>query len=340
MHTRHSQSALRAPLNVILGTEANVRLLRELTLAGISIGAGELALRAKLGRTSVYPALEGLEETGVVEFVGVGKQRQARIRKSHPLAQPLVTLFRAEQSRVQNIVLMLRNLFEQVRPSPISAWVEGAVLTHEDHLDDSIHINVLSDPHTLPAIVDHVTSKLEPIEKSFDVHFEIHSITRSELASRPRQILETLREAILLIGVPPTSLLPNAAGARVKRNIYTHGDHDARARRLAAVVAAKLKWDPSLIRTVRRNLMERAKGSSPQERRELQEWMRIFSTMSSSRLQRFLIEPSELSTRLRQTLPGLDILTPSEREAALLSSDENEACAAVLAGRVTRSQVR
>src|SRR5687768_11962610 len=120
------QSALRYPLDEILGTRANVRLVRVLTLAGIPITAGELARRAKLGRTGVYPALSALERVGIVEFVGAGSTRQVKLRKLHPLALPIATLFRSEERRIDALVTDLRQLLEMSTKELISAWLNEA----------------------------------------------------------------------------------------------------------------------------------------------------------------------------------------------------------------------
>jgi hypothetical protein len=141
-----------------------------------------------------------------------------------------------------------------------------------------------------------------------------------------------LAEVVVLDGVPPLALIASGSGtsrASGKRAVRSHEDHDARARRLAVAVAAKLERDPGLVRAARRHVAERAKKASPQERRELQEWARVLSTMAPGRLRRFLVESSERATRLRQTLPALDLLTPAERSAVLASASDGEARAAV-----------
>lgn len=340
MPPRHPQSALQAPLNDILGTESNVRLLRVLALAEIPLGAGELARRAELGRTSIYPALAGLETAGIIEFIGAGSQRQIAFRKAHPLAKPLATLFRAESIRLENIVLALRALFAEIRPLPTSVWIGGPILTSEDRPGDSVGLSVVADPKALPGLIDHLSGQLEPIEQQFDVHVELHPLSRSELAARDRFTLEALRDAILVIGVPPTALTHDDDRARAVRNFRTHAEHDASARRLAAAISVKLKRDPSLASVARRQLARRAKHSSPQERRELHEWMRILSTMSPSRLQRFLVEPGEHAARLRQTLPALGLLTPAERETALMVSTEENGPAAARGRRQQSRKAR
>src|SRR5918993_2012421 len=119
------ENSLRAPLNRILGTETNVRLLRVLARANTPLSASELARRASLGRTSVYPALDALERTDIVEFTGVGAQRHVRLRAAHPLARAITGLFAAEAGRVDRLIAALRDAFKDMTPRPTSAWGEG-----------------------------------------------------------------------------------------------------------------------------------------------------------------------------------------------------------------------
>lgn len=325
------QSALRAPLNTILGTEANVRLLRVLVLAETSLAAGELARRAVLGRTTVYPVLESLEATGIVEFIGAGAQRQVRFRKDHPLATPIATLFRVESERVDAMATMLRRVIATITPSPSSAWLEGEILAGTDQEGDTITCMLLGDPVTLPPMIDALSRNLERVERKFDVHIEVKGITRSELASRALTQQKRLTDVILVSGVPPTAFLPHAK--RSRSGIMSHGDHDATARRLAIAIAEKARQDPGLIPIALRHIRQREKSASMQEGRELREWARVLAAMTPSRLRRFLVDPSERATRLRQTLPALNLLTPAERKAVLASTSDAEARAIILRKR-------
>ena len=54
------------PLNGILGTEANVRILRALAESTAPISAAELSRRAQLQRSSVHRALRTLAGLGIV----------------------------------------------------------------------------------------------------------------------------------------------------------------------------------------------------------------------------------------------------------------------------------
>ncbi len=322
---RRPQSPLQAPLNTILGTEANVRLLRALVLAGTPLGAGELARRAQIGRTNIYPALAVLERTGVIEFVGAGARRLARFRAKHPLARALRALFRTEEQRLGSLAAALRGTLKELSLRPLAAWLEEAV----DPSSDTMRLYVVSDPQSLTGIVDTVNDGVTTIERSFGVHLDISGLTRSELEARPKAELERLRDAILLAGVPPTALASEERTKSVDVRLRSHEDHDVRARRLAVAIAAKLKSDPGLVRVAKRQVRTRIKVASSREQRELKEWVRILDTMSNARLQRFLLEDSERAIRLRQSLPGLGLLTQTERETVLASSTDEEVRAAV-----------
>ncbi|UVK49234.1 helix-turn-helix domain-containing protein (plasmid) [Mesorhizobium sp. AR07] len=68
-----SQSALRYPLIIILGTDENVRLLRELSRHGGLLSSPLLADRSGLARASVWSALGTLEGIGIVSSEGTGR---------------------------------------------------------------------------------------------------------------------------------------------------------------------------------------------------------------------------------------------------------------------------
>lgn len=326
---RRSQSALQTPLNSILGTEANVRLLRVLTTARNPIAAGELAKRAHLGRTTIYPALNTLEKTGIVEFTGVGAHRQARFRRRHPLAKPLLELFMAEAKRVDELIAALREMFNEISPGPTAAWLEG-VADADEQEEGHIGLWIVADPKVVSTITRRLNDTVARIERPYGVHFEIHGITRSELEARARNQMARLSAAIVLNGVPPMALITASHKQSLSAPLMYHSEHDVRARRLAVAIAAKLKWDPTLVRVAQAHIQNRMKTASASERAELQEWSRIFSAMPPRQIQSFLLESGERSQKLRQTLPALGLLTPVERQAVLASTTDEEARAAVL----------
>jgi IclR-like helix-turn-helix domain-containing protein len=323
------QSRLRAPLNEMLGTEANVRLLRVLTLAGTSLTAGEVAQRAGLGRTGVYPALAALEAAGIIEYVGVGAQRQVRFRDEHPLGSPIASLFRAEADRLDSLVDQLRSVFRSL-PSRrvLSAWLEGTALTERvtpEPLtnEDFMTCYLVAEAKSLSDVTIDVQSQLPKLERRFDVNIELVGMTRSEITTRLSP--EAFRDPVLLGGVPPVSLLDDSAtkSARQLRNRIIHEQHDDSARRLAQAIALRLQKDPSLQRAAVAHIQKRIRRASKQEQLELKEWVRLLS-LPAPMLHRFLVDPSPRATRLRQSLPALGLLTPAEREAVLRARSEEE----------------
>ncbi|HKW47092.1 MAG TPA: helix-turn-helix domain-containing protein, partial [Gemmatimonadaceae bacterium] len=201
------QSRLRAPLNEMLGTEANVRLLRVLTLAGTPLAAGEIALRAGLGRTGVYPALAALEATGVIEYVGAGAQRQVRFREEHPLSGAIESLFRAEADRLDALVEQLRSVFRSL-PSRhvLSAWLDGTALTDRAMPDsrpneDFLTCYLVAEAKPLSDVIKEVQSQLPKVERRFDLNLDVVGMTRSEITARLSPA--AFRDPVLLAGVPP-----------------------------------------------------------------------------------------------------------------------------------------
>ncbi len=323
------QSALRAPLNEIFGTEAHVRLLRVLSSAGTSLSAGELAQRAGLGRTGVYPALRALEATGIIEYMGAGAQRQVRFREKHPLGGALAGLFRAEAERVDTLIDQLRSAFDSLSSGRVlSAWVDGTALTDGVTREprgnaDLVTCYLVAEARTLPSVTEEARSRLSSIERRFEVNMDVIGMTRSEIGLRLAP--SAIRNSLLLAGVPPVALLQDAEtkSARELRNRIFHESHDDSARRLGHAIALRLQRDPSRGHVAREHVRKRMQRASKQEQHELTEWLRLLS-LPPSMLQRFLVDPSPRATRLRQSLPALGLLTSREREAVLKARSDEE----------------
>ncbi len=324
---KERQNPLLQPLNEIFGTEANVRLLRVLALQNSSLNAGELAKRARLGRTSIYPALRDLERTGIVEFVGNGARRLVQLRERHPLSRSLRELFCIEANRLEALAISLRELLAKSPHPPISAWIDRGDGDLESN--DTLDLYVVARPEDLNSLTDYLNDHLAPVERKHDVHIAIHGSIRSELETLNRTSPEMLNSVVLLGGVPPSALLQGSRPPAHKSVLVSHDEHDARARKLAIAIAEKIRRDPGLIAIAEDRVKRRAREASSQERRELMEWLRILSTMSPVRLRRFLLENSERAIRLRQTLPALDLLSSVERDAVMRSKTDADVIASI-----------
>ena len=91
-----AQSFQRYPLTVVLGSTANVRVLRELSRHGGLLSAPCLVSRSGLSSSSVHAALYRLEASDIVDRVGSGRVHLYRVRAQHPLVIALESLFEAE----------------------------------------------------------------------------------------------------------------------------------------------------------------------------------------------------------------------------------------------------
>jgi len=323
---KERQNRLLQPINEIFGTQANVRLLRVLALQKTAFTAGELAKRAMLSRTSIYPALRQLEGAGIIEFIGTGARKLVQLREPYPLSRTFRELFRAEARRFDGLTIALRELLSKFSRAPISAWIDYG----EENLEstDTLTLCLVARPDELNKLTDYLNDRLGDVERKYDVHIAVHGLTRSELETSHKTPLGRLDSVVLLGGVPPVALLARSRPA-ASSTLVSHDQHDARSRRLALAIAAKIRQDPGLIAIAEDRVRRRAQEASPQERRELAEWIRILSTMSPACLQRFLVEGSERAVRLRQTLPALNFLTPLERDAVVRSQTDADAIAAI-----------
>ena len=324
---KRPENQLLRPLNEILGTQANVRILRALALSGTCVTSGELAQRAHLGRTSIYPALRALERTGIIEFVGAGSHSQVQLRERHPLALGLRELFRTEARRFDELISALRDLLVEPPTRPISVWADETAQGARSV--DALRLFFVARPEELEKLSDFLNVRLTEIERAYDVHIVLRGLTRSEVETFYRARPESLSEVMLLDGVPPVALLEASRPKGKQPTLRSHTEHDTRSRKLALAIATKIRRDPGLIRIAEDRIRRRADTASAGERRELTEWMRMLSTMSSARLRRFLLEDSEQAVRLRQSLPALNLLSTAERQAVIHSQTDADVIAAV-----------
>jgi predicted nucleotidyltransferase len=155
-----AQSAQRYPLTFILGSEANVRLLRELFRHGGQISAPQLAIRSGLAKASVWTALVSLEAMGIVRAAGTGRSRLYGIRSDHPLAAALDALFAAEEARFAAMRQAVRTAASACGPGVLAAWIYGSVARNADGPGSDVDIVVVAEPAERARIVDAVREAL------------------------------------------------------------------------------------------------------------------------------------------------------------------------------------
>lgn len=312
-------SALRAPLDRILGTAASVRVLRVLTQLDTPLAGSEVARRARLNPSGTRRTISALIDLGILEFVGAGPRQLVRLRRQHPLAAMLTELFAAEAERFDSLIASLQSALARLRPPPRAAWVQGPVATGDDEPGDPIVLGLLTTTKRLADALAELEVELAALETTFDVTISVRGWTSAELSTLPDDELAQLDEVLPLLG--PAPMLLGAGETPSARPARTHRDHDRRALALARAVADRLSRDPTLIERARKHIARRIERASPGEHSDLREWDRLLRTMTLPRLQRFLVDPGERATRLRQSLPFLDVLSEEERKRIVEEAD-------------------
>jgi len=314
--TARPQSAIRYPLNHVLGTEAHVRVLRELMLSDIPIGASELARRASLQLSGVARVLTRLEDLGVIEAVGRGsRNRQYRRSPRFELNNLLVGLFSSERNRGDQI---LRALQQAVRSAGgiRAAWLQGPVAVGADAPEDTIVVGVLTDPDRVENVRLMVWQNLLGVQRAHALAVELRILTSPDLATLNQASLAELASAWPLSGPAPMDLLPGTSqtrhsGARLRQ----HGDLETRSLASARQIAELIKRDPSLVEDALRWIERQLRTAEGGELLELEEWQNILTTMSTSRLRRFLVQDDARARRLRQSSPFPPVLSAEARAA-------------------------
>ncbi len=316
------QSSIRSPLNRILGTEANVRLLRVLTLEHEPLTRSELGRRAGLESKGAHLAALRLEESGLLRRVGSGPRQQVKLEAMHPLAGALEVLFRGEQDRGERILEKIRTALQSFAVDIDAAWLQGPFAAYQDTLEDPIDIGILTKSTVLQLVHSELRELLSAIEEQEEVTIELRGFTRPDLEAVTDEEAAELLLAKSIWGLPPSVYLPAGTKTDPLRNIVMHASRDMEHALLAKEVSVQLLRNPEKRRKAILWLESRLQSASPRERPDLKELLRILAKASPTRLTRFLNDPGERATRLRQSLPFADLFTDADRAEILRKARE------------------
>jgi hypothetical protein len=292
-----SQSFARAPLDELLGTPANVRLLRVLSdqVSG-PVAAPEAAERAQLTAAGARRALKRLAATGFVERIGTGRSQAFRLRAEDPLVGQIVALFQAERYRYETLLKRLARVFDGL-PEVHSAWLEAP----PDDAGQPLHLGVVADPAGLSQTTRDVRRQIMELERAWDLTIEVHPFSRADAP-------DVDWSAVTLVGGHPLLTAPPGGAAR------SHQSRTARALRLSHAVAELVDKDASLILRAKRHLVRLLSEDQGAAAQDLREWLDILEHYSPQRIREFLVADTPRARRLRQSSPFFAVLTPDERD--------------------------
>lgn len=299
-------SLLNQPFNQLLGTRASVRIFRVLSQARAPLARAEVARRAQLNDAGVRRTLDTLVDSGIVESVATGTQA-VRLKRDHPLARPLISLFDAERSYLDSIRSALGAAAMAVVPAPMSAWVDG-VESYGRKEGHGLVLNVVVGSRESDAASSQLLTGIHRYMAEFDVKVTPRVLTKADIAAGLGPTGES-DDLVVVVAPHPADLLRRDTVASAD---WTHADHDRHQLRIARVVADRLANDPDLLhRTVaylRRRLTPDLPATDPGV-----EWLSYLEHQSTARIREMLIDEGETATRLRQSLPFLEVLSELER---------------------------
>jgi predicted nucleotidyltransferase len=205
------QSALRFPFSAIFGTEANVRVLRELSRHGGQLTPSNLAARTKLALPSVIVALSALVDFNVVDEVGTGRARLFGLKRATPFYASIQALFEAEEARFADIIEAVQDCAKSFGAAVIASWVFGSVARGEDRAESDVDIAFITNGDDIASIQNRSIDFLSVAGEKLMFSPSINTLSETDL----RRLRDSsnplwqafLNEALIITGPRPESIL-------------------------------------------------------------------------------------------------------------------------------------
>lgn len=204
------QSAIRFPLSSVFGTEANVRVLRELSRHGGQLDASTLVKRTKLTLPSVLSAISTLVEFGILDEVGSGRSRLFSMNRISPFNISIVSLFDAEESRFKGVIEAVRECAASLGNKVIAAWIYGSVARGEDRAESDLDVLLIAHEEEVASVqswsVDFLLAKGEALLFSPSVNTLSLADIRRLMENNDPMWKAFVNDALVLSGPRPTSI--------------------------------------------------------------------------------------------------------------------------------------
>jgi predicted transcriptional regulator len=295
------QDSLRYPLNELFGIQANVRLLRVMAneVDG-PLTTSDVAKRAGLTVPGAQKALGRLLRAGFISRVGGGRKHQYEIRGSDRLMQAALKLFQAEKGRYEQLVSTIKKEIKDLIPHPHAAWIQP----FPREAGEPLTLGLLHETRHLTNCVRQLRTKLNQVEKDFNLTIELEGYTKADILDLD------LHELTPLYGITPSLYHPFR---QQLKGPLTHRERDRRLLELSHELVKAIQQDTSLLRRAKHHIDRLLQDDQGTANRDLVEWRDILDMYSVQRLSQFLTSSSERANRLRQSNPFFAILNADER---------------------------
>ena len=308
----YGQNSLRYPLNELLGTEANVRILRVLAndVDG-PITAPNVAELTGLTIPGTHQALKRLLQSGFVVRVGGGRRYLYELNRSDKLIKALLKLFQVEKNRYEALLNSIKKEFEKPVPYPRSAWIQEL----PNEYGDPLVIGVLHETKHLANYINRLRTQLNRIERNFDITIELKGYTKADVPDLNGD------KVTLLFGIMP---FPDKHDLKMRTKPSTHKEKDQHMLEISYKLAEAIENDTSFVRRAKEHVQRMLRKNHGSATKDIKEWRDILESYSIRRLSRFLTSTSERANRLRQSSPFFAILSTDERNQLLNQLGEDE----------------
>uniref|UniRef100_UPI003F496550 nucleotidyltransferase domain-containing protein n=1 Tax=Ensifer adhaerens TaxID=106592 RepID=UPI003F496550 len=206
-----AQSALRFPMTSIFGTEANVRVMRELARHGGQLSATDLMIRASVTYPSVTKALNALTEFSVVTEAGSRRSRVYSLDIESPFHSAISHLFEAEEIRFDESIRAVKECAESFGTDVFAAWIYGSVARSEDKAGSDFDIMFVATEAAVSSIqeraVDFLSDKGKKLK--FWPSVGVLSPTDLERLAKSNDPLwnDLVHQALVIVGPRPNRIL-------------------------------------------------------------------------------------------------------------------------------------
>lgn len=306
-----SNSALKVPLNEILGYQTNIRVLRFLATHSVSVSYSELAKQTGITLPGIHKTVKRLIKTGIVVHTGSGNQQLIELRSGHPLSGILSELFREEREYFKQLITILKKKIGELSVEIQAAWIYGKVAEGNDQYGDPLQVAILGKVDSVDFTVDELQKRLfnNNVEEDFDVTIEVNGITPADLEVSKKTITGNI---LHLYGIDPIFYAEGRGFFDDKAE--NHRVLDKRSHLAGKAWSAFIRQHPELISRTVQFLKKRANEDGSRTQRELKEWKEFLESASVQRLVKFLESDSERATRMRQSIPFWMVVSDEEKE--------------------------
>ncbi len=300
---RKQHNEFKYPLDHILGSSAQVRLLRVLVHdVGGPVSVTDAARMAGLSTMGTRKALKALERMGIAVRVGTGRAQKFGLKKDNPYYRLLLQLFDKEYEEYEFLIQQLRQVVDM--PEIREAWIRDLGETGERQLT----LDVITETRALSWISPEMRSRLLEIEKHSDIIIEVNTFTRADSPTPPDN-------AIMLRTSGDRQKNEKSKGTR------TRSESSQCSRKRGRFLADLIRSDPSLIKRAIKHTNRLLREDQGIAASDIGEWRTLLETYSPERIMELLVSRSSRAERLRRSSPFGAVLTPEERDYIMQKMD-------------------